>query len=355
MPGLSAGFSSTTPAIMPESVEPIISRATPSSAFIALRSIPCVSSVAPSCFMASIAPLGRMWPTAASTTELLMILWPFSIAYRWMAVLATPRANTGIFSMRRRASSVHAMVYSACWSIGGTYFLLEIITWQSTMRNRFSAFEPMSMSSSLCTPIRPSTSIQGFSLESFAIQQRGLYVLPFGLGDLAADVEVRLVDLGQPAVDDLLMQLFLLLETEDLAGLLVEDAGDAVEGGVVEVGIEGRDGLDRLVQGLAERQRGLEAAERKVAAVQRDQDGAAVHRQGVLDDEDVRRAYAPDHALRDAADDAVLHGTHAQGAHDDEVVGVGIDVFDEDFEVPSFQRPPFDRNVRFGGLLVYDV
>ena len=192
-------------------------------------------------------------------------------------------------------------------------------------------------------------------LEGFAVQQRGLDVLPFGLGDLAADVEVRLVDLGQPAVNDLLMQLFLLLEAEDLAGLLVEDAGDAVEGGVVEVGIEGRDGLDRLVQGLAERQRGLEAAERKVAAVQRDQDGAAVHRQGVLDDEDVRRAHPPDHAFRDAADDAVLHGAHAQGAHDDEVVGVGVDVFDEDLEVPAFQRPPFDRNVRLGGLLVYDI
>src|SRR5438270_71648 len=216
---------------MPESVEPIMSRATPSSAFIALRSMPCASSVAPSCFIASIAPLGRMWPTAASTTELLMIVWPFSMAYRWMAVLATPRANTGIFSMRRRASSVHAMVYSACWSIGGTYFLLETITWQSTMRNRFSALEPMSMSSSLCTPIRPTISIQGFS----------------------------------------------------------------------------------------------------------------------------RRTYPPDHALRDAADDAVLHGAHAQGPHDDEVVGVGVDVFNEDFEVPALQRSAFDRDVRFGCLLVHDV
>ena len=192
-------------------------------------------------------------------------------------------------------------------------------------------------------------------LEGLAVQQRGLDVLPFGLGDLAADVEMGLIDLGQPAVNDLLVQLLLLLEAEDLAGLLVEDAGDAVEGGVVEVGIECRDRLDRLVQGLAERQGGLEPAERVVAAVQGDHDGAAVHRQGVLDDEDVRRAHPPDHALRDAADDAVLHGAHAQGPHDDEVVGVGVDVFNEDFEVPALQRSAFDRDVRFGCLLVHDV
>src|SRR3712207_9233099 len=39
------------------------------------------------------------------------------------------------------------------------------------------------------------------------------------LGDLLGDLEVGGVDLGEPGVDDLLVQLLLLLETEDLLGL----------------------------------------------------------------------------------------------------------------------------------------
>ena len=117
--------------------------------------------------MASIAPFGRMWPTAASTTVLLMIVCPFSIAYRWMAVLATPRAKIGIFSMRPSASSVQAMVYSAWVSMGGTCLRFEIRTWQGADRNRFSVLLPMSMSSSLCTPMRPTISSHGFSFRTY--------------------------------------------------------------------------------------------------------------------------------------------------------------------------------------------
>ncbi len=75
-----------------------------------------------------------------------------------------------------------------------------------------------------------------------------------GLGQLPGDVQVRLVDLGQPAVDDFLVQLFLFLEPEDLAGFFIEHAGNAVEGGVVKVRVEGGDRLHRLVQGLPESQ-----------------------------------------------------------------------------------------------------
>ena len=60
-------------------------------------------------------------------------------------------------------------------------------------------------------------------LEGLAVQQGGLDVGLLGLSDLAADVKVRLVDLREAAVDDFLVQFFLLFESEHLAGLLVED------------------------------------------------------------------------------------------------------------------------------------
>ena len=108
-----------------------------------------------------------MCPTAASTTVLLMIVCPFSMAYRWIAVLATPRAKTGIFSIRRRASSVQAIVYSAWVSIGGTYLRLETSTLQGALRSRFSVLLPISMSSSLWTPMRPTMSSHGISLRTY--------------------------------------------------------------------------------------------------------------------------------------------------------------------------------------------
>ena len=87
--------------------------------------------------------------------------------------------------------------------------------------------------------------------EGLAVQQGGLDVGLLGLSDFAADVQVRLVDLREAAVDDFFVQLFLLLEAEHFAGFLIEDTGNAVKGGIVEIGIEGRDGLDRHVEGLA--------------------------------------------------------------------------------------------------------
>ncbi len=84
-----------------------------------------------------------------------------------MAVLATPRAKTGIFSIRRSASSVQAMVYSAWVSMGGTYFRLDTSTLQGALRNRFSVLLPMSMSSSLWTPMRPTIRRAGTSLRTY--------------------------------------------------------------------------------------------------------------------------------------------------------------------------------------------
>jgi hypothetical protein len=58
-------------------------------------------------------------------------------------------------------------------------------------------------------------------LEALAVEQRDREVDPIVGRELPADLEVRLVDLGEPRVDDLLVELLLLLEAEDLRGLLV--------------------------------------------------------------------------------------------------------------------------------------
>ena len=70
-------------------------------------------------------------------------------------------------------------------------------------------------------------------VERLPIQQSDLQVCPLIARDLAGDFEVRLVDLGQAGVDDLLVQLLLLLELEDLGRLLCQDIGKAVEHRIV--------------------------------------------------------------------------------------------------------------------------
>ena len=148
------------------------------------------------------------------------------------------------------------------------------------------------------------------------------------------------------------MQLFLFLEPEDLAGFFVQHAGDAVEGRVMEVRIEGGDDFDRPVEGLAEGQTCHQPAERIRAAVYCHDDLAVIHRFGVLDDEHVRVADAADHALGIAADHAVFHRADAQRAHDDQIVGVRIDIFDEHFPIAPFEGFAFDREVGLVALLV---
>src|SRR5262245_63614940 len=91
-----------------------------------------------------------------------------------MAVLATPLANIGIFSIRRRASSVQAMVYSASVSIGGTYLRFDTRILQGADRRRFSVLLPMSISSSLCTPIRPTISNAGIRSEEHTSELQSL-------------------------------------------------------------------------------------------------------------------------------------------------------------------------------------
>ena len=137
-----------------------------------------------------------------------------------------------------------------------------------------------------------------------------------------ADLEVRLVDLREPGVDDLLVELVLLLEAEDLRRLLGEDVDDAVEDRVVQVGVVDGDGLDLLAERARQVDGGHERAERLRAAVDADQDRVALRlaRLGhVLDDPDIAVGLAGD-ALADRADHAVARAADPQGADHDQVV-----------------------------------
>ncbi len=142
------------------------------------------------------------------------------------------------------------------------------------------------------------------------------------LGQLRSHFEVRLVDLRETGVDDLLVQLVLLLEAEHLRRLLGQNVDDAVEHLVVQVGVVDRDRLDLLAELLREADGGVERRERLRRAVDADQDGVArrfVGGRDVLHDPDVPIALAGD-AVGDRPDDAVTHPPDAERADDHEIV-----------------------------------
>ena len=76
-----------------------------------------------------------------------------------------------------------------------------------------------------------------------------------------AHLEMRLIDLREPGVDDLLVELILLLEAEDLRRLLGEHVDDAVEDGVVQVRVVHGDRFDLLAERLRQVDGGHQRAE----------------------------------------------------------------------------------------------
>ena len=149
-----------------------------------------------------------------------------------------------------------------------------------------------------------------------------MIVTPTSAAHPLADFEMRLIDLREPRVDDLLVELVLLLEAEDLRRLLGEDVDDAVEDGVVQVGVVDRDGLDLLAERVRQLDGGHERAERLRAAVEPDEDRVPIRlaRFGdVLDDPDIAVRLAGD-ALADRADHAVARAADPQRADHDQVV-----------------------------------
>ena len=125
-----------------------------------------------------------------------------------------------------------------------------------------------------------------------------------------------------------------------------------MKGGIVEIGIESRDGFDRHVEGLAQCQASHESAEGIGAPVYRHHDFPTGHGLDLFDDQHVRVPYATKHALGVTANHAVLHCTDAQGAHDHQVVRIGIDVLGQHLPVPAFERTTLDRQVVFRAFLI---
>ncbi len=158
--------------------------------------------------------------------------------------------------------------------------------------------------------------------ERLAVQQGRLDVGVLGLRDFSGNVEMRLIDLRQSAVDDFLVQLFLLFETEHFARFFVQHAGNAVERRIVKIGVEGRDGFNRHVERLPQLKPRHQPAERIGAAIDGDDDLPAHGRLGIFDDEHVGGSDPPDHPLGVASDHAILDCADAQGAHHHQVVAV---------------------------------
>ena len=268
---------------------------------------------------------------ASSITALVTTECPFSSARRRTPVRAMPLTCSGTCVIRASASGVHRTVSSARTSSRGTSRRVERRTSQGAPRRMFSTLLPSAVSSfGLWTPIRPSTMQPGIRLarvvddllEGLAVEQRLLDLDAHLVRHPLAHLEMRLIDLRQPGVDDLLVELILLLEAEDLRRLLGEDVDDAVEDGVVQVGIVDGDRLDLLAERAGQVDGGHERAERLRTAVDADQDRVPLRlaRLGhVLDHPDITVGLAGD-AFADRADHAVAGAPDPQRADHDQVV-----------------------------------
>ena len=193
-------------------------------------------------------------------------------------------------------------------------------------------------------------------LEALAVEKRDGEVDALVGRELPADLEVRLVDLRQPRVDDLLVELLLLLEAEHLRGLLGQHADDPVEHGVVEIGIVDRHGVDRPAERLAERDADLEPVERLGAAVQPDHDRALLRLERLeAPDHEGVDGHLPDEALGHRAELAVPHRAEPEGAHDDEVVVLALDVLDQRLVVLAVHHARLEREPGGLGLLPHDL
>ena len=191
--------------------------------------------------------------------------------------------------------------------------------------------------------------------ERLPVQEGRANIRSFFLGDFAGNIQVRLVDFGQSAIDHFLMEFFLFLEAKDLAGLFVQDPGNAVKGGIVKIRIKGGNGLDRLVQRFPQGQPGFQSAEAVRAAVHGHDDFPAVHGLQVLHDKHVRIANPAQDPFGIAADHGILHGAHPQRAHNGQVVGIGIDVFGQHLPIATFQGSSFQGEIRLGTLFIHVV
>ena len=146
----------------------------------------------------------------------------------------------------------------------------------------------------------------GLAVEEFATE-----LGPFLRGDGARDLQVRLVNLGEAVIDDVLVKLLLLLETEGAGRLLAQHPGDFLESNVMKVRVVGGHRMDRSAQFAAEVKRRLERAERARRAVQRGHQRPVAERPpGIANHQEVDRAASRD-PFAHRADDASRCGAQA--------------------------------------------
>ena len=249
------------------------------------------------------------------------------------------------------------MVSSARTSRRGTSRRVERRTSQGAARRMFSVLLPRLVSSfGLWTPIRPSDDepriglarVVDDLLEGLAVEQRLLDRDARLARHPLAHLEVRLVDLREAGVDDLLVELVLLLEAEDLRRLLGEDVDDAVEDGVVQVGVVDGDRFDLLAERVRQVDGGHQRAERLRAAVDADQDRVPLRLarlRDVLDHPDIAVGLAGD-ALADRADHAVPRASDPQGADHDQVVLRADDILEDLDVMLPVHHPRLERQAR---------
>ena len=186
-------------------------------------------------------------------------------------------------------------------------------------------------------------------LEGLAVEERLLDLDAHLARHPLAHLEMRLIDLREPGVDDLLVELILLLEAEDLRGLFGEDVDDAVEDRVVQIGIVHGDRLDLLAERAGQVDGGHERAERLGASVDADEDRVplGLARLGhVLDHPDIAIGLAGD-ALADRADHAVAGAPDPQRADHDEIVLRAVEILEDLGVMLSVHHPRLELEVRF--------
>ncbi len=93
-----------------------------------------------------------------------------------------------------------------------------------------------------------------------AVQQHGFHFHAVIRCDGLRHRQVALVNFSQTGIDDFLMELFLLLKPEYLAGFFREHAGNTVEGNIVVIGVEGGNHLHIAAPGFCQTQGGEQPA-----------------------------------------------------------------------------------------------
>src|SRR5437764_11178974 len=125
---------------------------------------------------------------------------------------------------------------------------------------------------------------------------------------------MRLVDLGESGINDLLVQLFLFFKAKDLGGFGRQYVDNAVEHCVVEVRVVDGNRLYLLTEHPGQRNRGLKSGEGLGAAVDGDDDPLRrimTKRMRIADYQGIDPNASHD-PVSDAAHHAVLDGAHSE-------------------------------------------